>query len=307
MSGNSAIGGLGGIATDGSGNGGLGYGGGFYNESTATATASTFNGDNAIGGTGLGAGSGYGGGIYNLRDLALASCTIASNIATGSSFDFGGGIYNVGTLGITNGTIAGNHADFGGGLHGNATLANTILAGNTAITSGPDGAGTINSWDYNLIQTISGVTLSGITNHMIIGADPLLAPLANNGGPTRTMALRVGSPAIDKGTNFGFATDQRGVPRPFDFPLIANVAGGNGTDIGAFEFALPQLSITRVSFNATVRWPAAFGDFVLESTPALANASWTEVTNTPVIGPTGQLQITQNVFTGPRLYRLRMR
>src|ERR1019366_8634124 len=58
-------------------------------------------------------------------------------------------------------------------------------------------------------------------------ADPKLGPLANNGGPTLTMALLPGSPAIDAGnTSLAPATDQRGVPRPFSL----------AADVGAFEF-----------------------------------------------------------------------
>jgi hypothetical protein len=69
--------------------------------------------------------------------------------------------------------------------------------------------------------------LNNITN-----VDPLLAPLADNGGPTMTHALGVGSPAIDQGNATG--PDQRGLPR-VDNPNVANAAGGNGSDIGAFE------------------------------------------------------------------------
>jgi hypothetical protein len=58
--------------------------------------------------------------------------------------------------------------------------------------------------------------------------DPLLAPLADNGGPTWTLALQPGSPALDAGNNFaGLSTDQRG-------PGFVRVAGGRA-DIGAYE------------------------------------------------------------------------
>jgi hypothetical protein len=66
-------------------------------------------------------------------------------------------------------------------------------------------------------------------------ADPLLGPLQDNGGPTETMAPAAGSPAIDAGSELGETTDQRGDPRPVDFPGIANAVGGDGADIGAFE------------------------------------------------------------------------
>ncbi len=73
--------------------------------------------------------------------------------------------------------------------------------------------------------TITGTPLTG---------DPLLAPLADNGGPTQTFALRAGSPAIDQGNSFGLTVDQRGSSRPADFAGVPNAAG-DGSDIGAFE------------------------------------------------------------------------
>ena len=68
--------------------------------------------------------------------------------------------------------------------------------------------------------------------------DPKLGPLANNGGPTLTMALLPGSPAIDAGdTSLAPATDQRGFPRP----------AGLAADIGAFEYGsvMPTIAISR--------------------------------------------------------------
>ena len=309
---NVAAGGQGGVGGT-PGMGGQGYGAGLYTESPARVRNSTFGSGNAIGGTGLasgpGNGSGYGGGIYNLNDLALSLCTVASNSASGSSFDFGGGIYNVGTLGLTNVTIAGNQADFGGGLHGNATAANSIFAANMATSSDADVSGTINSFDYNLIQSFSGLNIIGATAHVIIGQDPMLGPLADNGGVGPTMALRFGSPAIDKGKIFNFIEDQRGAPRPFDFDSIPNAGGGDGSDIGAFELGMPLLSISRQTSNALLRWPAAYGDFILESTLELPGSSnWTTVTNTPVIGGSPQqYYVTVSSDTENRFFRLKSR
>jgi len=62
-----------------------------------------------------------------------------------------------------------------------------------------------------------------------------LGPLANNGGPTPTHELLPGSIAIDAGESSGFAVDQRGEQRPCDQASVANAAGGDGADIGAFE------------------------------------------------------------------------
>ena len=74
----------------------------------------------------------------------------------------GGGIYNGGTLTLTNSTVSGNTAeDLGGGIintgaSATAKLANTIVAGNTAISGGPDASGTFISQGTNLIANFSG-------------------------------------------------------------------------------------------------------------------------------------------------------
>jgi hypothetical protein len=79
--------------------------------------------------------------------------------------------------------------------------------------------------------------MNGVNNNQVYVADPGLLPLASNGGPTQTHALALASPAIDKGKRNGFgpAKDQRGSPRPVDYPFKPNAAGGDGSDIGAFE------------------------------------------------------------------------
>src|SRR5205807_1762663 len=65
--------------------------------------------------------------------------------------------------------------------------------------------------------------------------DPLLGPLQDNGGPTDTVALLDGSPALDQGMSFGLAVDQRGLTRSIDAAAFTNPTGGDGTDVGAFE------------------------------------------------------------------------
>jgi hypothetical protein len=299
-----AKGGDGGVG-DPSGIGGQGYGGGLYSESTLNVLNSTVGGNTASAGGGAGPGGGIGGGGYSFTTWAFTNCTIANNTATGSSFDSGGGLHNQGTLTIMNSTIAGNQADYGGGLDGNATVGNTILAGNTATSDGADGTGTINSYDYNLIQTFAGLSIVGSTTHVLIGANPLLGPLTNNGGPTRTLALHAGSPAIDQGKNFGPATDQRGAPRPFDFASLSNVSGGDGSDIGAVELGLPTLTIQRFTTDAVLSWPSFYGDFTLQSvTDLTASGSWANVAGTPlVVG--SQYVLTNSPISGNRFFRLR--
>jgi hypothetical protein len=79
----------------------------------------------------------------------------------------------------------------------------------------------------SLIENDGGF-LSATNANNILGQDPVLGPLANNGGTTLTHALLAGSPAIDKGSNpNALAFDQRGTP-------FVRTAGAQ-TDIGAFE------------------------------------------------------------------------
>jgi hypothetical protein len=286
------------------GGGGQGYGGGLCSESLLAASDSTIAGNTAAGGGGAGPGAGNGGGAYSLTSWSFTNCTIANNAATGSTFDSGGGLWSQLSLTIFNSTITGNQADWGGGIGGNVTLGNTIVAGNTAANpaNGPDGSGTFFSEGYNLIQNTNGLALSGPA---LIGIDPLLGPLANNGGPTRTCALRASSPAIDQGKNFGPATDQRGAPRTFDFPSITNAGGGDGSDIGAFELGRPTLTIQKFMTAAVLSWPSYCGDFTVQSVPDInASNSWANVAGTPVVVG------SQNVLTnGPivdnRFYRLK--
>jgi hypothetical protein len=71
----------------------------------------------------------------------------------------------------------------------------------------------------------------------------MLAALADNGGPTQTMALSAGSAAIDAGVAAGATLDQRGLARTVDDSGVANAATSDGTDIGAFE-AAPSCTLT---------------------------------------------------------------
>jgi len=135
----------------------------------------------------------------------------------------------------------------GGGIRvgpANVTLENTIIAGNTAAnglgdiagapTPGPNVDGTVTSNGHNLLGVATdAVGFSGSGDKT--GANPMLAALANNGGPTQTMALSAGSAAIDAGVAAGATLDQRGLPRTFNDPGVANAPTSDGTDIGAFE------------------------------------------------------------------------
>jgi hypothetical protein len=239
-------------------------GGGILTSGSLTVSESTIEGNNAGAGGGIfnsngvatlinsnvsGNSAGYAGGIFNFEDQAQASmsltnCTVSGNSASGG----GGGIYNFyGLLTLTNSTISANDAStstYGGGIwnySGAMTLDNTIVAGNLggspkAPNDLSGSAATTNSAE-NLIGTGGSAGLvNGVNGNLVGVADPKLGPLADNGGPTQTMALLPGSPAIDAGDNSlaldtsttpptPLATDQRG---------DARVANGR-VDIGAFE------------------------------------------------------------------------
>src|SRR6185503_12804920 len=131
-----------------------------------------------------------------------------------------------------------------GGIHASdgqasfVTLKGTILASN----SGPGTAdcdGTLASDDYNLVGSLAGCTLSGVTTHNIVGQDPLLGSLQTNGSEPKTHALRPGSPAMDvvpSATCTATVTsDQRSFTRPQD----GSASGTPACDMGAYEARTP--------------------------------------------------------------------
>ena len=121
---------------------------------------------------------------------------------------------------------------------------------------------------HNLIQDGSG----GLADTIV--ADPKLGPLANNGGPTQTMALLTGSPAIDAGSNAlanaaGLTTDQRGP----GFPRIVN----STVDIGAFEYSLQPTFASLSSATTTYGTPTITltGTLAAGATAATGNVTVT--------------------------------
>lgn len=239
-------------------NGVSGGGGGLYNvngnvtiyKSTFTGNSSTFGGGGAIYATGPAITTIYdsaiysnttgnapvgasGGGINNFSPnshMTIVNTTIAGNSATQNANSTGGGIYNRGVLTLTNVTLSNNSAQgLGGGLYAltsTVTVQNSIIANSNTGGDCRQSGSTINNGGFNLIEDNS----CGFTG----GADPLLGPLQDNGGPTWTQALLNGSPAIDAGNPAGCgpALDQRGYYRTVD----GDGAGGARCDIGAFEF-----------------------------------------------------------------------
>jgi hypothetical protein len=194
-----------------------------------------------------------GGGLFSadFGTATLTNCTVSGNVAKGS----GGGLdVTGGTVTLNDVTVADNTGatedGAGGGIAtytGGLSARNTIVAGNHEPAA-PDCSGTIISQGYVLLQQTAGCTLSGSPLN-VTGQDPLLGPLADNGGPTPTQALTPGSPAVDAGDpslpgtggTSCEVTDQTGTPRP-------QPAGGR-CDIGAFE--LVQAAATTTTSTST--------------------------------------------------------
>ncbi|MDB6108669.1 MAG: Hemolysin-type calcium-binding region [Pedosphaera sp.] len=222
---------------------GHGRGGGLFNSNTIVLVNSAFYSNSAFGGdcfTGNTGGSGFGGAVYTLGSLYATNDTMAQNLAQGGLANNppfhagngnGGGLFNQGGSVILDyQTIASNNVfgfvGVGGGINttnGNLLLLNSIVANNgsggdiyssfASLTDGGDNIGSDISFPF---------TAAGSLNN----TDPKLGPLGNNGGPTQTMPLLAGSPAIDAaGAGDFLAVDQRGLQRP----------SGATRDIGAFE------------------------------------------------------------------------
>ena len=250
--------------------GGYGYqvfGGGIVNQGTLTINSSTVSGNSAIGEE-----YGYGGGIWNsLGKLTINNSTLSGNIArcTHSQCPIGGaagwgGIYNNGgTVAINNSTIAGNTAGLfagqgeGGGIYnsGILTISNSTVWANGAYRgSGIYGSAHLQNSiiAYNHSLSLAEGNCDGpVTSIFSLSSDnrcnlngpgdlnnvnPKLGTFGNNGGPTQTIPLLSGSPAIDAGNPSGctdglghlLETDQRGLPRP-------NTEDRSGCDMGAYE------------------------------------------------------------------------
>ena len=263
-------------------------GGIFANAGALTIMSSTLSGNSATGS------SGPGGGLYeNGGTLTVTNSTIAGNSAGG----VGAGIdENAGTLEAVNCTIADNtepstNFGLGGGLEvgGTATLNNTIIADNTD-GSGPGApADNVDVFRLGRVSSVSANNLigggkgsgSGLTNgsngNQLGVADPGLGRLADNGGPTQTIALLAGSPAIAAGNpklavdpqGDALSTDQRGT----GFPRTEN----GKVDIGAFErpavVGSPTVYIVDLTSDTGASTSANDGDILYCVTLANANTN----------------------------------
>jgi hypothetical protein len=238
------------------GAGGNAQGGGLYAtgglltfEDSTAAGNSVRGGDGGSGGQlGGDGGAGEGGGLWVSvgATVQVSFSTIANSHATGGTHGHG---------------LPDGHDGpaTGGGLYDQGMLqtSDTILAGNTVTGAGtntsPDLFGNLGSLGYNLIGNSQGG--SGFDPSDLLDVDPLLGPLQYNGGPTQTMALRPGSPALNAGDpNQLGTTDQRGVVR------------SGGVNIGAYQASASALLLTApvtvqagVPFNIAVQAVDPFG------------------------------------------------
>jgi hypothetical protein len=194
-------------------------GGGIFSEGWMTIESSTVSGNTAP----------QGGGLANMQyaNMAALNSTISGNQ--------GGGVFNsrFATAGLDGCTIADNvgaDTDRSGVTTWDVIyLHNTILAGNTPANC----ANPVFSLGYNLDDDTS-CDLDGPVD--LVGTDPMLGPLADNGGPTWTHLLSAGSPAVDAGDPASFFdTDQRGYMRPAD----GDDDWTAEPDIGSVEFVDP--------------------------------------------------------------------
>jgi hypothetical protein len=250
------------------GYGGTSYGGGVYNTGTLTINNSTVSQNTAAGvssgggiynrggtvrlnnstvtGNYAAIGGGISGGTITINNSTLnantarvggaisgATVVLVNSTLSGNAASQQGGGVNTSTLSVFNSTLSGNSAPQGGGIFTNG--ATTIMQ-NSVVANSPSGgncSGAITSHGYNMSSDgTCNLHNSGDRNN----TDPMLGPLQNNGGPTQTMALSSGSPAIDAGNPTGckdgsgnlLTTDQRGLPRP-------DTEDASGCDMGAYE------------------------------------------------------------------------
>lgn len=211
-------------------------GGGIYNSNMLTIRSSTLEGNSAEGAYPDCAVDRiclvHGGGIFNQGKIIMSNSTVANNVAISASGPYarGGGISNGGIAIISNSTMSGNAAYPGGGISGAVVIQNSIVANSP---SGGNCDGDVTSNGYNLSSDgTCNLSNTGDLNN----TNPMLGALQNNGGPTQTMALLPGSPAIDAGNPGGctdgqghlLKTDQRGKPRP-------DKEDTGGCDMGAYE------------------------------------------------------------------------
>lgn len=255
------------------------------------------------------------------NELVLIACTIACNSGgLGGAGGFGGGIGYSGRTNVANGGAGGVGGIFNRSPEPMAAAINTLVGsnlgglggaggviglGHSGNTGSPDLQGSFTSLGHNLISRTDGSSgfINGVNGDLagseITPIEPLLGPLTDNGGPTPTMALLHGSPALDAGDDalvrppHPLTTDQRGFPRK----------SGSHVDIGAFEFQFgdagahpaPHVPILSAAFpaNGNLQSDTASKDSDSGALVATPNFQLTFNDNTP--GATFTVLATTNL------------
>jgi hypothetical protein len=278
----------------------------FNHRGTLAVINSTFTNNNALGGAGAtrdntscgGGGLGAGGAIFNLNGIvSLANDTLDANIARGGAAALAGATAGRSLGGEVYNLAFGNRIEDGSASVASVTLANSILTHST------DGQGNTISDVVNHVYSDEATNIAGVSitapsivqssaaftglnefgtpiTGTPITTDPKLAPLANNGGPTETMALEPGSPAVGAATPGVVHTDERGQPRP---AIIA--------DIGAYQVVTGYVVDTKSDVDNGDTSP---GHLSLREALRLAanNFTPTVITFAPSIFTNGQATIT---------------
>jgi hypothetical protein len=275
----------GGAVGGGGGVGGLGSGGGLHAASgPVRLTNVSFSGNSAVGGSGGGGGVGGSSTIFGGFNGAGGAGGNGGN-GTGGGLYLGSGSTTI----LANTLIAQNTVAAGtGGAGGTASAA----GGSNGVASDVDVVGAVASSDHDLIGDGTGANLSNGTNGDLVGTtespiNALLGPLQNNGGPTQTMALLAGSPAVNAGDNAvvpaGVITDQRG---PGFNRIFAGVV-----DIGAYELQSTVIATTTAVTTSTAT--STYGDMLTFTATVAGNltpvggVTFVIDSGTPVVGIAG--------------------
>jgi len=285
-----------GFGTGGSGaDAGNGVGGGVYSAGELFATNNTFYANSSAGGKGGEPGAAYilsgsgrggdalGGGLAQFPGTGFFTASCVNNTFALNGTAAGLGATNAARPGLPGSNFGGGIANPSGAL----TLGNTILAANQ---KGSNYFGLCNDAGGNL-SSDSSCPFTDPTSRGNL--DPKLSPFQNNGGPTRTLALLFGSPAIDTANSALCPRfDQRGIPRP----------QGGACDIGAYEAAFVSIQHSsaeqvEISFRG---W--ANQNHVLQKSADLK--LWANVA-TNMSSSDGLVQFAEPALAGNAFYRVR--
>jgi hypothetical protein len=282
---------------------------------TLSITNSTFvrnlatSGNGGNGGAGSSSGFGYSGGdggnggvasggaIESAGGGAIVNCTFSDNTITSGT----GGTAGAGVGLGEDGDDGTEGQQLGEAIYGSNDQKPVILANSIVAFSSPTLAGKISDLGGNITTDRNPHITSSLSFSL---SNPRLQPLANNGGPTPTMAIRTNSIALNAGvTDFCTPTDQRGRNR------VGNC------DIGAFEYIAPLVEVigtnglqlvSATNGTALLRWPAGHPDIVLQGTSELLRTnSWVTITN-GITETNNFLFFTVSATSGPafKFYRL---